>query len=84
MASFAMRSCTTITSVSSSVLAMNRTLTFSIRASAVSAGSVRQVYSNLSPGVIKVEHTAYPEAQMEHLSKGWQENYIEPLRKMFS
>jgi activator of HSP90 ATPase len=33
---------------------------------------------------VSLEHFGYPEEQHEHLAKGWETNYLEPLRKLFS
>ena len=32
---------------------------------------------------VSLEHTAYPDAQREHLAAGWKTNYLEPMRRLF-
>ncbi len=32
--------------------------------------------------LVTLEHAAFPEEQREHLAKGWQTNYFEPLQKL--
>jgi activator of HSP90 ATPase len=32
---------------------------------------------------VVLDHTGFPDGQAEHLGKGWQDNYLEPLRKLF-
>ena len=32
---------------------------------------------------VSLEHSAYPDAQREHLSAGWKTNYLEPMRRLF-
>jgi activator of HSP90 ATPase len=38
-----------------------------------------------APGTrLTLEHVGFPEGQAEHLTKGWDANYLEPLQKMFA
>jgi activator of HSP90 ATPase len=32
---------------------------------------------------VTLEHSAYPDAQREHLATGWRTNYLEPMRRLF-
>ncbi len=33
---------------------------------------------------VQLTHTGYPEDQKDHLSGGWDQNYLEPMEKRFS
>jgi activator of HSP90 ATPase len=33
---------------------------------------------------LRLTHSAYPDEQKEHLSGGWEQNYLTPLKKLFA
>lgn len=46
---------------------------------------VRFALRGEGPGTrVVLDHAGYPDGQGEHLGKGWQDNYLDPLRKLFA